>query len=85
MVERAIGGAVGNRQVMGVILNAYPTTAKYWFYYHTQAISVKKSGVSALLNLGFLERTIGDCLTKCKKKNRFRKSFFILFYLNKNK
>ena len=57
-MERAIGGAVGNRQVMVVILNAYPATAKYWFYYHTQAISVKKSGVSALLNLAFWNRQL---------------------------
>jgi len=53
MFERVKCGAVGNRQLMWVILNQYPKAVKLRFYYHTQAISVNKSGLSALLNLIF--------------------------------
>ncbi|OQP40459.1 hypothetical protein A4D02_16235 [Niastella koreensis] len=56
MFERVNCGAVGNQQVTGAILNQYPGAVKLRFYYHTQAISVKKSGVSALLFLVFWNR-----------------------------
>jgi hypothetical protein len=56
MNEQAKCGAVGYRQLLGRILNPCPGAVMYQFYYHTQAISVKKSGVSALLLLAFWNR-----------------------------
>lgn len=58
MFKRAKCGAVGYRQLTGVILIYHPGAVKWQFYYHTQAISVKKSGVSALLLLAFENRQL---------------------------
>jgi len=44
---------VSNRSLIWVTGGRYPMAVKWQFYYHTQAISVKKSGFRALLNLAF--------------------------------
>jgi hypothetical protein len=44
---------MGFRQRMKEMPNGRPMVVEVWFYYHTQAISVKNSGGSAFLILAF--------------------------------